>query len=253
MKTIVKVINTLAMIAVFALMIYDFNAFATGTADSYLLGVSAVICASVFVIFLLVDVLTRDEDEDDITKGGLREIESDFITERAILDIDTDKPFVVKTAIKARMLIKNIAEAPGLRLKFASVLTVLSPDDIELHITPGETTQISVNIIPLSKGKHEVFVDFCNLDDGMCLSVQKFEFSAREQLVAGLTTTQMNTVKNLLKLGVFVAVGTGLLFTFVPELQDFQDIVTAFIPLLIIGQALAVYYFSALLNRLPQV
>jgi hypothetical protein len=63
----------------------------------------------------------------------------------------------------------------------------------------------------------------------------------------------MNTVKNLLKLGVFVAVGTGLLFTFVPELQDFQDIVTAFIPLLIIGQALAVYYFSALLNRLPQV
>jgi len=253
MKTIAKIVNALAMIAVLALMIYDFNAFVTGTANPYLLGMSAAICTLVFVIFLLVDALTRDDDE-DIPKGELREIESDFITERAILDIDTDKPFVVKTATKARMLIKNIAETSGIRLKFASVLTVLSPDDIELHITPGQTAQVSVNIIPLSKGKHEVFVDFCNLgDNGMCLSVQKFEFSAREQLVAGLTSTQINIVKNLLKLGVFVAVGTGLLFAFVPELQDFQDIVTTFIPLLLIGQALAVYYFSALLNRLPRV
>ncbi len=253
MKTIAKAINTLAMIAVLALMIYEFNAFITGTANPYLLGLSAVICTLVFVIFLSVDALSADNRE-DVAKGKLREIESDFISERAILDIDTDKPFVVKTATKARMLIKNIAETSGIRLKFASVLTVLSPDDIELNITPGDTAQVSVNIIPLSKGKHEVFVDFCNLDDdGVCLSVKKFEFSAREQLVAGLTTTQMNIVKNLLKLGVFVALGTGLLFAFVPELQDFHDIVTAFIPLLLIGQALAVYYFSALLNRLPQI
>jgi hypothetical protein len=251
MKTIAKVINAFAMIAVLALMIYDFNAFLTGTANPFLLGVIAVICTVVFIVFLSLDALSGDEEA--AAKGKLREIESDFITERAILDIDTDDPFVVKTATKARMLIKNIADTSGIRLRFSSVLTVLSPDDIELHITPGETAQVSVNVIPLSKGKHEVFVDFCNLgEDEMCLSVQKFEFSAREQLVAGLTSTQMNAVKNLLKLGVFIAVGTGLIFVFIPKLQDFQDIVTTFIPLLLIGQALVVYYFYALLNRLPQ-
>lgn len=183
-------------------------------------------------------------------------------TEQNIVCITPQKPFVVKEATPITMEIQNPSNAFGVRIRFYTTDHV-SPRSVDLNIEVGAIADLEVHLIPLLPGDRQVAIEFAPLFDanGQLIPgteadqivTHRFKYVARESSIVGITSSQMNTLKNLLKVATGIILVAGFVTTLMPELVGgFEEAIRTFIPLLITLQVPILFLHFALQNRLPK-
>ncbi|MEA2069777.1 MAG: hypothetical protein U9O98_00650 [Asgard group archaeon] len=173
------------------------------------------------------------------------------------------EPFVMNSSTKVHLTLRNISPTPGLRVRFRAE-DYLNPSSIDIDIPPGKEKLVSINIVPLGKGNRECMVEFAplydaegNLIPGAAadpIVINEFSYKAREQLAAGLTSSQRQILSTIVKIASMALIVAGIVLVTIPGLQDFitKDFVTSFICVILLLQLpiLGLYFF--LTNKLPQ-
>jgi hypothetical protein len=120
-----------------------------------------------------------------------------------------------------------------------------------------------VHLIPLLRGDRQVAIEFAPLfdADGNLIPgaeadqivTHRFKYTARESSIVGITSSQMNTLKNLLKVATGIIFIAGFVTTIIPDLVGgFEEAIRTFIPLLITLQVPILFTHFTLQNRLPK-
>ena len=196
----------------------------------------------------------------EVSEHDLESIEE--ATDQNIVCITPRKPFVVKEATPIIMEIQNPSIAFGVRVRFYTTDHV-SPRSVDLDIEPGATANLEVHLIPLLPGDRQVAIEFAPLfdEEGHLIPgaeadqivTHRFKYVARESSIVGITSSQMNTLKNLLKVATGIILVAGFITTLMPELVGgFEEAIRTFIPLLITLQVPILFLHFALQNRLPK-
>ncbi len=182
-------------------------------------------------------------------------------TDDTIMHICPEKPFVVHEATPINISIKNPSPTKGLRIRFYTTDHV-SPRSVDIAIDPQQETQIRIQVIPLLKGEREIVIEFAPLFNSAGklipsaeadqIVTHRFKYSAREASIVGVTSSQMNTLKKLIK------VATGLVFAasfanifLGGVIGGYEELIRTFIPLLITLQVPILFVHFALQNKLP--
>ena len=237
--------------------------------------ITAYITLFIFVVFLIVLIVPKRKHLRNAIQfhRGPPKIEfyemegnviaAKLIETRGILSVKITKPFVVNTANKIKMHVKNVSPYNGIRIRFHSVDHV-SPTSIDLPLKPGEEKDIEVSIVPVASGEREISIEFATLFDksgrlipkfeAEKLIIQRFKFYAREPATGGITSSQINLLKTIVTIATGLVFLNGIMLTFFSDLiGSFANIFTTIIPLLIVLQVPVFYIYFALMNRLPQV
>ncbi len=185
------------------------------------------------------------------------------IEAKGVKSVKITKPFVVNTANKIKLRVKNVSPYPGIRIRFHSV-DHISPSSIDLPLKPDEETEIEISVVPVAPGEREVSIEFATLFDkngklipryeAEKLIIQRFRFFAREPATGGITSSQVNLLKTIVTVATGLVFLNGIILAFFSDiLGGFTNIFTTLIPLLIVLQVPVFYIYFALMNRLPQV
>ena len=173
------------------------------------------------------------------------------------------EPFVMNSSTKVHLTLRNISDAPGLRVRFRSE-DYLNPSSIDIDVPPQSEKMVSISIVPLEKGSRECLVEFAPLYDlngdlipkeaADPIVVNKFSYNAREALAGGLTSSQRSILSNIAKIASMAIVVASILLVTIPDLRNFltEEFVTAFVSVILILQLpiLGIYFFLS--NRLPE-
>ena len=160
------------------------------------------------------------------------------------------------------MVIRNPSSTYGVRIRFYTTDHV-SPRSVDLNIEAGAEATLKVHLIPLLRGERQVAIEFAPLFDAEGklipgaeadqIVTHRFKYTARESSIVGITSSQMNTLKNLLKVATGIIFIAGFVTTIVPDLVGgFEEAIRTFIPLLITLQVPILFIHFALQNRLPK-
>ncbi len=185
------------------------------------------------------------------------------IEAKGVKSVKITRPFVVNTANRIKLRVKNVSPYPGIRIRFHSV-DHISPSSIDLPLKPNEETDIEISIVPIASGEREISIEFATLFDkngklipryeAEKLIIQRFRFYAREPATGGITSSQVNLLKTIVTVATGLVFLNGLIIAFFSDvLGGFANIFTTLIPLLIVLQVPVFYIYFALMNRLPHV
>ena len=190
-------------------------------------------------------------------KKGIRKEEK--VISGDVIDIIPKAPFIVGKPTPLLLKIKNITGMFGMRVRL-KCRDHVSPTSIDIQIGPGNETRESIVVIPLVPGEREITFQFLplfdennNLVPGPAadpIGVQSFKYEAKPPLIAGLTPSQLDVLKALVKLGTIAIVLLTVLLSYMPGLLVAGDLMFL-IPAIAILQIPVLYLFFFLRNRLP--
>lgn len=201
--------------------------------------------------------ISRNSETPDEESKGISETRSGIVSAVPL------EPFVLNSSTKVHLTLKNISDAPGLRVRFHCE-DYLNPSSIDIDIPPQSEKMVSISIVPLEKGARECLVEFAPLYDSVGdlitkeaadpIVVNKFSYNAREALAGGLTSSQRSILSNIAKIASMAVVLASVLLVTIPDLRAIitTDFVTAFVCVILVLQLPILGFYFFLSNRLPE-
>lgn len=159
------------------------------------------------------------------------------------------------------VIAKNPSKDNGIRIKLEGFDTI-SPNIVELHIAPNETSQFKIAVTPLRKEKQDILAlvyplfdkdgEYVDFNEAEPFERQEISYEVVGQTSLGVTKKQADTLK---KFGGFGGMITGalLIVNQYVNIPDFEQLIRDNAPYLAAMQAPFVYAYFTVSNRLKQM